>query len=150
MFAGRTPIGVYDLKVALASQNLPTRYDLIVVYADASGFNFPLNLHAFDCPKMLVIGDTHHLRDPLRQVVEYAGDARFDFIVSMYNRSICIGSGRRRRWNAIDLRRLAVSVGSADADAGRYDAIVSCGPQGVMCAIGSAEQDPQGATPRPA
>ena len=86
MFAGRTPIGVYDLKVALASQNLPTRYDLIVVYADASGFNFPLNLNAFDCPKVLVIGDTHHLRDPLRQVVEYAGDASFDFIVSMYNR----------------------------------------------------------------
>src|SRR5262249_50012430 len=86
MFAGRTPVGVYDLKVALASQNLPTRYDLIVVYADASGFNFPLNLDAFDCPKVLVIGDTHHLRDPLRQVVEYAGDARFDFVVSMYNR----------------------------------------------------------------
>jgi Glycosyl transferases group 1 len=86
MFAGRTPIGVYDLKVALSSQNLPSRYDLIVVYADASGFNFPLNLNAFDCPKVLVVGDTHHLKDPLRQVVEYAGDARFDFVVSMYNR----------------------------------------------------------------
>jgi len=81
MFAGRTPIGVYDLKVALSSQNLPSRYDLIVVYADASGFNFPLNLNAFDCPKVLVVGDTHHLKDPLRQVVEYAGDARFDFVV---------------------------------------------------------------------
>lgn len=86
MFAGRTPIGVYDLKVALASQNLPTRYDLIVVYADASGLNFPLNLNAFDCPKVLVFGDTHHLKNPLRQLVEYAGDARFDAIVSMYNR----------------------------------------------------------------
>jgi hypothetical protein len=86
MFAGRTPIGVYDLKVALASQGLATRYDLVVVYADASGMNFPLNLDAFDCPKALVVGDTHHLKTPLRQMIEYARDGRFDFVVSICNR----------------------------------------------------------------
>ena len=86
MFAARTPIGVYDLKVALESQGLATRYDLIVVYADASHTNFPLNLGAFDCPKVLVVGDTHHLDSPLRRMVEYASDARFDFVVSIYNR----------------------------------------------------------------
>jgi hypothetical protein len=86
MFAGRTPIGVYDLKVALESQGLPTRYDLVVIYADASGMNFPLRLEAFECPKVLVVGDTHHLKWPLRQMVEYATDARVDFIVSIYNR----------------------------------------------------------------
>jgi hypothetical protein len=48
MYAGRTPIGVYDLKVALASQGLATRYDLVVIYADPSGMNFPLNLDAFE------------------------------------------------------------------------------------------------------
>jgi Glycosyl transferases group 1 len=86
MFAARTPIGVYDLKVVLESQGLGTRYDLIVVYADASGMNFPLNLDAFDCPKALVVGDTHHLKSPLRQMIEYAGDARFDLIASICNR----------------------------------------------------------------
>jgi glycosyl transferase family 1 len=86
MFAARTPIGVYDLKVALESQGLTTRYDLVVVYADASHTNFPLNLGAFDCPKVLVVGDTHHLESPLRRMVEYASDARFDFIVSICNR----------------------------------------------------------------
>jgi hypothetical protein len=86
MFAGRTPIGVYDLKVALASQGLATRYDLVVVYADASGMNFPLNLDAFDCPKALVVGDTHHLKSPVRQMIEYARDARFDFVASICNR----------------------------------------------------------------
>jgi hypothetical protein len=86
MFAGRTPIGVYDLKAALESQGLGTRYDLIVVYADASGMNFPLNLDAFDCPKALVVGDTHHLNSPLRQTIEYARDARVDFVVSICNR----------------------------------------------------------------
>jgi hypothetical protein len=86
MYAGRTPVGVYDLKAALESQGLATRYDLIVVYADASGMNFPLNLDAFDCPKALVVGDTHHLRSPLRQMIEYAKDARVDFVVSICNR----------------------------------------------------------------
>jgi hypothetical protein len=86
MFTGRTPIGVYDLKVALESQGLATRYDLVVIYSDASHTNFPLNLEAFDCPKVLVVGDTHHLETPLRRMVEYASDARFDFIVSTYNR----------------------------------------------------------------
>jgi hypothetical protein len=86
MYAGRTPIGVYDLKAALESQGLPVRYDLVVVYADASGMNLPLNLDAFDCPKVLVVGDTHHLKFPLRQMLEYANDARVDFIVSICNR----------------------------------------------------------------
>lgn len=86
MFAARTPIGVYDLKTVLESQGLATRYDLIVVYADASGMNLPLNLDAFECPKVLVVGDTHHLKYPLRQMVEYARDARADFVVSICNR----------------------------------------------------------------
>jgi hypothetical protein len=86
MFAGRTPIGVYDLKAALAAQGLARRYDLVVVYADASGMNFPLNLDAFDCPKALVVGDTHHLKNPLRQMIEYARDARVDFVASICNR----------------------------------------------------------------
>jgi hypothetical protein len=86
MYAGRTPVGVYDLKVALASQGLAAPYELIVIYADASGMNFPLNLDAFDCPKVLVVGDTHHLKWPLRQVIEYATDAHVDFIVSICNR----------------------------------------------------------------
>jgi hypothetical protein len=86
MFAAQTPTGVYDLKVALESQGLAARYDLIVVYADASGMNFPLNLAAYDCPKALVVGDTHHLKWPLRQMIEYAKDAGFDFVTSICNR----------------------------------------------------------------
>jgi hypothetical protein len=86
MYAGRTPTGVYDLKAALETQRLATRYDLVVVYADASGMNFPLNLDAFDCPKVLVVGDTHHLKSPLRQIIEYARDAHVDFVVSICNR----------------------------------------------------------------
>ncbi len=86
MFAGWTPAGEYDLPAALQSQGLPTKYDTVVVWSDASGSNRPLNLDAFDCPKVLCVGDTHHLDRPLTDVIAYARRAHFDFIVSSHNR----------------------------------------------------------------
>ena len=41
---------------------------------------------AFDCPKVLCVGDTHHLERPLSKVIAYAKRAGFDFIVSSHNR----------------------------------------------------------------
>lgn len=86
MFAGWTPAGEYDLPAALQSQGLPTAYDAVVVWSDASGSNRPLNLAAFDCPKVLCVGDTHHLNRPLTDMIAYARRAGFDFIVSSHNR----------------------------------------------------------------
>ena len=86
MYAARTPLGVYDLKATLVTQGIATEFDLIVVWADASGVNHPLNLDAFDCPKVLCVGDTHHLQAPLRKMISYAADGRFDFVVSSHNR----------------------------------------------------------------
>lgn len=86
MFAGWTPAGEYDLLAALESQKLRTKFDALVVWSDASGSNRPLNLAAFDCPKVLCVGDTHHLERPLRGMIDYAKKAGFDFIVSSHNR----------------------------------------------------------------
>lgn len=86
MFAGWTPAGEYDLQQALASQNITPEFDAIVVWSDAGGSNRPLNLAAFDCPKVLCVGDTHHLNRPLRTMIDYARKAGFDFIVSSHNR----------------------------------------------------------------
>lgn len=86
MFAGWTPAGEYDLPAALQSQGLPVAYDALVVWSDASGSNRPLNLGVFDCPKVLCVGDTHHLNRPLTDMIAYARRAGFDFIVSSHNR----------------------------------------------------------------
>jgi len=86
MFAGRTPTGSYDLMEALESQRIATQYDAIVVWTDATGTNLPTNLDAFDCPKVLCVGDTHHRESPLRSVLGYASGNRFDFIVLSYSR----------------------------------------------------------------
>lgn len=86
MLAGWTPAGEYDLMAALQAQQLRTQFDALVVWSDASGSNRPLNLAAFDCPKVLCVGDTHHLERPLTDVIGYAQRAGFDFIVSSHNR----------------------------------------------------------------
>lgn len=86
MFTGWTPAGEYDLLATLESQHIRTKFDAIVVWSDASGSNRPLNLEAFDCPKILCVGDTHHMDHPLRTMIGYAQRAGFDFIVSSHNR----------------------------------------------------------------
>lgn len=86
MFDGWTSAGEYDLMAALGGQKLHRDFDAIVVWSDASGSNRPLNLASFDCPKVLCVGDTQHLKRPLNDMIGYAQKAGFDFIVSSHNR----------------------------------------------------------------
>ena len=83
---GFTPRGRYDLFAALEALRLPTEFDAIFVWSDASRSNQPVNLEAFGCPKVLCLGDTQHLQTPLRTMIDYAGDAGYDFILSGNNR----------------------------------------------------------------
>lgn len=85
-FDAITPRGRYDLKAVVESQNGPTSFDLVVVWADASRVNLPMNVKAFGCPTVLCVGDTHHMDTPLQTMLEYAKQAGFDFIVSSHNR----------------------------------------------------------------
>jgi glycosyltransferase involved in cell wall biosynthesis len=60
--------------------------ELVVVKADATARNFPRNLATFRCPKVLLVGDTHHLFQPLSRVIDYARSEPFDFIVFDHTR----------------------------------------------------------------
>jgi hypothetical protein len=86
LLAGWSPKGAYDLEVVLKQQRLPIRYDLLVVSSDSSGINHPLNLDFAGCPKVLFLGDTHHLARPVRRLLHYARHAGFDYIAVGYNR----------------------------------------------------------------
>jgi hypothetical protein len=86
MFSAWTPQGAHDLHAAVEAARIEPRFDAVVVWADASGINLPLNLDAFDCPKVLCSGDTHHLKAPLRAMIDYAKNAKYDAIVSSHNR----------------------------------------------------------------
>ena len=46
----------------------------------------PVNLGAFRCPKLLICGDTHHMRRPIRSMIDYARAEAFDAVASVYDR----------------------------------------------------------------
>ena len=85
-FDYHTPSGQYDLAQTLCEQGAPHAFDLIVVYTDASCTNLPRNLDAVTGRKVLVVGDTHHLKKPLQRMIGYAQAEPYEFIISSHNR----------------------------------------------------------------
>ncbi len=84
--AFRTPVGSFDAGDILASLSAAERPELVIVKADATARNFPRNLARLGCPRVLLVGDTHHLRDPLQTVIRYAREEAFDFIILDHTR----------------------------------------------------------------
>ncbi|NEP45928.1 MAG: glycosyltransferase, partial [Okeania sp. SIO2H7] len=82
----QTPSGVYDIKTIIERLPQSQKPDLIVVKADATGANFPINLKSISCPKLLICGNTQHLSKPIQTLVEYATQEQFDFIMSDHKR----------------------------------------------------------------
>jgi hypothetical protein len=77
----KVPFGPYDLKAVVDRLPAHQRPDVVIVALDSSRSSIPRNLAALDCPKALLIGDTHHLEAPLRFMVGYVLAERFDLLV---------------------------------------------------------------------
>ena len=77
----KVPFGPYDIKTVVDRLPAHQRPDVVVVALDSTRSSIPLNLEALDCPKALLIGDTHHLETPLRFMVGYTLTQRFDLLV---------------------------------------------------------------------
>jgi glycosyltransferase involved in cell wall biosynthesis/Tfp pilus assembly protein PilF len=77
----KTPAKPFDAPKFFEEQGIEERPDLVLVKADATGRTFPRNLGAFKCPKVLLVGVTHFLPQPIRKVIEYAKSEPFDFII---------------------------------------------------------------------
>ena len=83
----RTPVGAYDVKLIM-ERRLPSTQtpDLVVVKADATGRNYPINLKSLKCPKLLILGNTQHLKTPIQSLLKYALQENFDFIMTDHKR----------------------------------------------------------------
>lgn len=77
----KTPSYPFDVYSYFKEKGITEQPDLILVKADATGRTFPRNLGAFKCPKVLLVGVTHFLDQPIRKVIEYAKSEPFDFII---------------------------------------------------------------------
>src|SRR5271165_1320568 len=86
VFSLKTPVGRYDAAELLDLIPQSQRPELLIVKADATQRNLPRNLRAFRCPKILLVGDTHHFTAPLRTLIGYAQSEPFDYIVFDHTR----------------------------------------------------------------
>lgn len=82
----RTPAGQFDASAILAQLPPEQQPDLIVVKADATRRIFPRNLAASGARKVLVLGNTQHMRAPVRAMLDYAASEPFDVLVSDHKR----------------------------------------------------------------
>lgn len=73
-----TPRGRFDLAQVLATLPSEQTPDVIVVWSDASCTIQPGNIAACPGHKVLIIGDTHHMQQPIRCLLSYATQERFD------------------------------------------------------------------------
>ncbi|MBF0225727.1 MAG: FkbM family methyltransferase [Desulfobacterales bacterium] len=82
----KTPVGGVKIKDLI--KNLPEsqKPNFIIVKTDATGRLFPIELNSVNCPKLLILGDTHHLNNPIQTLIKYAKQEKFDFIISDHDR----------------------------------------------------------------
>jgi predicted O-linked N-acetylglucosamine transferase (SPINDLY family)/glycosyltransferase involved in cell wall biosynthesis len=80
------PAGVFDVEAFCGEKGISLDQEVVLVKADATGRNFPSNLGVFKCPKVLLVGDTHHMQAPIRKLIEYAKSEPFDRIIFDHTR----------------------------------------------------------------
>ncbi len=81
-----TPEGRFSIESILERLPPGKEPELVVIKTDASGRLMPTGLERLSCPKVLILGDTHHLPAPISFLIEYAKSERFDIILSDHDR----------------------------------------------------------------
>jgi hypothetical protein len=82
----RTPVGEYNLATIAAKLPPVQKPDVVVCLVDASWRNLPRGLGAFKCPRVLLVADTHHLKQPLLGMLRYATSEPFNRTILLYDR----------------------------------------------------------------
>lgn len=82
----RTPVGEYDLAAVVAKLPPEQRPDVVACLVDASWRNLPRGVAKLKCPVVLLVADTHHLRQPLVGMLRYATSEPFARVVLLYDK----------------------------------------------------------------
>ncbi len=78
----QTPVGQYDIRKIIDKLPNDQKPELLIVKADATRVNHPINVANLPIPKLLIIGDTMHQRRPIQTMLSYAIDQKFDYYVA--------------------------------------------------------------------
>ncbi len=82
----KTEAGAYDVRDVLGRLPAEQQPEFVVVKADATARNLPRNLAAVRGPRVLLVGDTHHLGQPIRTLIRYAQEEPFDYVIFDHTR----------------------------------------------------------------
>lgn len=109
----KTPLGDYDIAEVVARMPVEQRPDFVVVRADAGRANLPRNIAGLPCPAVVVVGDTHHQRSPITQLLTYVLSEPYQAVILDYTRQhahffIEAGLGRVYWLPGFNVERIAV------------------------------------------
>jgi hypothetical protein len=82
----KTPPGEFDLAKLVEALPPPQKPALVVAQANRSAQAVARNLHAVPAVKALVLGDTHHMPNPISFLLEYLLAERYDVVVGEFCR----------------------------------------------------------------
>ena len=82
----QTPVGIYDVQEIINTLPKHQQPDLLIVKADSTRRNVPVNLSSVNCPKVLILDQTHSLSPAISSLALYARQENFDYICSEENR----------------------------------------------------------------
>ena len=80
------PLGEFDISDFIRATPGLAKPELLIVKIDASLRCCPRNLFKLKCPKVLIVGDTHHMGHPLERVIRYALSEPFTHIIMDHTR----------------------------------------------------------------
>lgn len=81
------PPGLYDVAEMLKDLPEPwSKPSMLMCQWDCEGRCMPSNLKGLDCPKVLLVGDTHHTPQPLQRSIRLALAEPWDAVVLEFNR----------------------------------------------------------------
>jgi glycosyltransferase involved in cell wall biosynthesis len=82
----KTHVGVFNIKEIIDILPENQKPELVVVKSDSTGKCYPANLDVLQCPKILILGNTQHLKNPIQSLIRYVSKERYEFILSDHKR----------------------------------------------------------------
>lgn len=79
------PVGYFDFQKLFNDIPVHQKPEIFIGTVDTSGCCTPRNVEFFCGPKILLVGDTHHLRHPISHLIIYCGIESYDSVVVMHN-----------------------------------------------------------------
>ena len=82
-----TPVGQrYDIASVIAALPDEQKPDIVIARIDAGMGNVPVNIAAAGVPTLALLGDSHHMRAPLTNLLRYTLNERYDFHILDHNK----------------------------------------------------------------